>query len=411
MRYIDEFFKYIRENIPFYKNMACDAALADYPVITKFVVRDKYELLLTEKMLPEDRKKILEILRGDFSKKGESINEIYEYKDYIFEETTGTSGVPFRVVKSKEDRVRIGLVVWRRRKQTDYLSSLSSMHRFNHIGIKDSNMDPYNYDIKHVLDLYQFIEEKGFRWMHISPNPLTVHAKIIQKYGKFRFEKLKFIECTGNFYSEEQRQLFRQIFGAEIINQYGSIETWPLAYSCKNNNMHLLDNIIVELLDDYNNPIKEYGVIGNIVITCLGLKTLPFIRYKIGDYGKFIEPNCSCGVDTPILELIPGREVNIIKGLSDKVFGNIFFAKIIQGTILRLNAWNLIDYIQIWQLSENKFQVNLNYNKNGKYFVEIMEKLSRIELNKNVMLTPVFIDEIEIKERKKEKPNVFLCKY
>lgn len=44
-------------------------------------------------------------------------------------------------------------------------------------------------------------------------------------------------------------------------------------------------------------------------------------------------------------------------------------------------------------------------------FVEIMEKLSRIELNKNVMLTPVFIDEIEIKERKKEKPNVFLCKY
>lgn len=117
MRYIDEFFKYIRENIPFYKNMACDAALADYPVITKFVVRDNYELLLTEKMLPEDRKKILEILRGDFSKKGESINEIYEYKDYIFEETTGTSGVPFRVVKSKEDRVRIGLVVWRRRKR------------------------------------------------------------------------------------------------------------------------------------------------------------------------------------------------------------------------------------------------------------------------------------------------------
>lgn len=135
---------------------------------------------------------------------------IDEFFKYIRE------NIPFRVVKSKEDRVRIGLVVWRRRKQTDYLSSLSSMHRFNHIGIKDSNMDPYNYDIKHVLDLYQFIEEKGFRWMHISPNPLTVHGKIIQKYGKFRFEKLKFIECTGNFYSEEQRRLFRQILKKKL---------------------------------------------------------------------------------------------------------------------------------------------------------------------------------------------------
>ena len=326
MRDCTNILRFVSENIPYYKRMGKEAGLADYPIVNKYLIRDHYEDFLPVNLPTGDKEEILKVLKGNFNKKGKSINEVYDFGKYTFEETTGTSGIPFRVVKSKEDRVRAGLSVWKKRREIDPYVSPGNLLRFNHTGIHDVNLEPYNYDEKHIMELYDFVDKSGARWLHVSPNPLTEHVKILQRANKFRFKDLKYIECTGNFYSNEQKELFEETFHAKVINQYGSIETWPLAYSCDNGKMQVLNNRFIEILDDDGRPITESDTIGNIVITCLDLHTLPFVRYKIGDYGKWADSKCFAAGASQVIEIIPGRDFNIIKGLEKKSFGNIFFS-------------------------------------------------------------------------------------
>lgn len=411
MKQLEKFIHYLVNNIPYYMRYDAQIELEDLPIITKQIIRNNYDFFIATDISVEDREKILQILKGDFHKSNNSVNEVFQYKQYIFEETTGTSAVPFRVVKSEEERIRIGVEVWRRRRKIDPKASPKYLYRLNHTGINQTRLNPYNYEVENILNIYNTVDEENIRWLHVSPNPLQCHAFILQQYGKCHFDSLKFIECTGNFFTKEQSQLYSDIFGATVINQYGSIETWPIAYTCCNNRMHLLNNIIVELVDDNNVPITNYNEVGNIVITCLDLKTMPFVRYRIGDFGKFVKYDCSCGLTSPIIELIPGREVNIIKGCPQKIFGNVLFPKIIQGTARRLGLWDEIEFIQVHQVAECEFQVLMNFFDRGDEFIKKMEVISEKELMKKVRLLPVYLSEDEMQEKREEKPNVFLCKY
>lgn len=411
MERINSLIDFLVYYIPYYKGYKSCSSLEELPIVNKQVIRNNYESFLSMKIDEEDRKKILQILKGDFTKKSNSVSEVYKYKNFIFEETTGTSGVPFRVVKSEEDRFRIGAEVWRRRRKIDPDASPKSLYRLNHTGIHSEQLNTYNYDVDNILKIYKDIEEKKIRWLHVSPNPLKIHANILLKYAGYQFDNLKYIECTGNFFSEEQKKLYENVFNATVINQYGSMETWPMAYTCVNNSMHILDNIILELVDDNNKPITNYGEVGNILVTCLDLRTMPFVRYRIGDYGKLVENKCSCGVNSSIIELIPGRDVNIIKGFNEKKFGNIIFSKIVQGTSRRMGIWDQIEFIQVQQMSEVEFNVLINWFDSVNDFINLMEQITEIELGKKVILTPLFLDDEELMKKREEKPNVFLCKF
>ncbi len=411
MNNLAKFIAYLVHNVPYYMKYDENITLEDLPIVTKQIIKNDYESFITKKMPDEDREKVLHILSGDFNKKNNSVNEVFEYKNFIFEETTGTSGVPFRVVKSEEDRFRVGTAVWRRRRRIDSKASPKFLYKLNHTSIHADQLDPYNYDVNNILNIYELIDKEKIRWLHVSPNPLKRHVSILKEHGNYLFENLKYIECTGNFFGEEQKKLYEDVFGATVINQYGSMETWPMAYTCNNNHMHILDNIILELVDDNNELITDYNKAGNILITCLDLRTMPFVRYRIGDFGKLIKNDCSCGVASSIIELIPGREVNIIKGLNEKRFGNIIFSKIVQGTARRTGVWDKIDYIQVQQTSEIEFNVLINQFDESDEFIKEMELVSGAELGKTVKLSPKYLSEEELRRKREEKPNVFLCKY
>lgn len=411
MNNLSNFLNDINNNIPYYSNMLQNTPLGDYPIITKQIIRNNYDKFISQS-LGEKKKRVIEILEGDFIPHGESINEVYEFDNFIFEETTGTSGIPFRVVKSKEDRIHIGASVWKARRCIDKQVKINNLYRLNHIGISEKNMNPYNYEVDHIVELYRMIDENKYRWLHISPNPLLQHIKIIKENDiKIRMDSLKYIECTGNYYNDDERALIEETFQVKTVNQYGSIETWPLAYEYLDNKMHVLDNVIIEILDDQNYPVKEYNTPGNIVITCLGLKTMPFIRYKIGDYGEYINEENSNELNTNVIKLLPGRDVNILKGVDQKVFGNIFFSKIVQAVVRNMDLWDEIRYIQIWQMNEKSFTIFINEFEGANIFVKNIEEITIKELNKDVIFSCEFLNNDEIRKRQLEKPNVFLCKY
>lgn len=72
------------------------------------------------------------------------------------------------------------------------------------------------------------------------------------------------------------------------------------------------DLLIVELLDDNNQPVEPY-VPGEVTITTLGVEGMPLLRYKTGDICMFYNEPCPCGRTSLRLSPIIGRKKQMIK--------------------------------------------------------------------------------------------------
>ena len=107
------------------------------------------------------------------------------------------------------------------------------------------------------------------------------------------------------------RLMIENTFNCRIISEYGSTENGVLAFECEYRNLHVLwQNIYLESIDEKGNPV--YDDIGRIIVTELHSRSIPFIRYEIGDYGILKKINCLCKNPAPVLVELAGRIDNFI---------------------------------------------------------------------------------------------------
>lgn len=81
---------------------------------------------------------------------------------------------------------------------------------------------------------------------------------------------------------------------------------------CRNGGHHQPDLIIVEFLDDNNNPVAEDEA-GEVTITTLGVEGMPLLRFKTGDICYHNIEKCGCGRQTMRLSPVLGRKGQMIK--------------------------------------------------------------------------------------------------
>jgi phenylacetate-CoA ligase len=100
----------------------------------------------------------------------------------------------------------------------------------------------------------------------------------------------------------------------QLKGTYASTEMQTAFTECSaGNGGHLnAELLLVELLDEQNNPVKD-GEAGEVTITTLGVEGMPLLRYKTGDICKLINTPCPCGRHTPRLTNVLGRKKQMIK--------------------------------------------------------------------------------------------------
>lgn len=117
----------------------------------------------------------------------------------------------------------------------------------------------------------------------------------------------KFIGLNSELSTRDERAFIARVFGCPVYDDYSTEETWMVASDCKHGNYHLfIDNVWVEFLDPNGNPVKA-GEEGEMFLTTTRSPAMPFIRYRIGDLGKFSSKPCSCGLGFPVIEEFNGR--------------------------------------------------------------------------------------------------------
>ena len=86
------------------------------------------------------------------------------------------------------------------------------------------------------------------------------------------------------------------LLGSPLYPHYGSRECGlGGAVTCPAlEGMHLRENHIIAEIIDENGNVQPDGEYGELVITTIGLEAMPLIRYRTGDYTRFLPP-CPCG--------------------------------------------------------------------------------------------------------------------
>jgi phenylacetate-CoA ligase len=119
--------------------------------------------------------------------------------------------------------------------------------------------------------------------------------------------KPKFIGINSELSTAEQRDFISKTFNCPVYDEYSTEETWMVASQCREGNYHLfIDNVWVEFLDTNGYPVRP-GEEGEMVITTTRSPAMPFIRYRIGDLGRYSTRACPCGMGFPLLESFEGR--------------------------------------------------------------------------------------------------------
>lgn len=100
----------------------------------------------------------------------------------------------------------------------------------------------------------------------------------------------------------------------KLFSTYASTEMGAAFTECEagNGGHHHPELLIVEFLDDNNNPVT-LGEPGELTVTTLGVEGMPLLRFKTGDICKPHYEKCSCGRSTIRLSPILGRKQHMIK--------------------------------------------------------------------------------------------------
>ena len=100
----------------------------------------------------------------------------------------------------------------------------------------------------------------------------------------------------------------------KLFSTYASTEMSTAFTECQygRGGHHHPELIIVEVLDDNNQPVKN-GEAGELTFTTLGIEAMPLVRFKTGDIVKFDDAPCACGRTTLRVGPVIGRKQQMIK--------------------------------------------------------------------------------------------------
>jgi phenylacetate-CoA ligase len=219
------------------------------------------------------------------------------------------------------------------------------------------------------------------------PSILRLLAKKI-KEDSIRGINPRLMFTHAELLDDKTRDIINSVFGVELSDLYGCMEVGPISWQCSmHDKYHInIDYLIVEFIKD--NEIVNPGERGEIVVTGLHSFAMPFIRYKIGDFGIPIDEKCNCGRGLPLMKGIEGRIVDSIILPSGRIISPYVLTCITEN-IPGINRYQIIQ--------KNKNLIILRYIKNEKFSKKTIDKIKenyKRFLGNDIEINPVCVDEL-----------------
>lgn len=270
--------------------------------------------------IPPMGKQQLRELRDTVSEEDISSRNLIEHK------TSGSTGVPMHILRSPSEERRLNMLRWRLQwilglRPGDRLAKVKTTweplsRQFNRplelarsLRILDSR----------VFDCFENPAESYRRLVDFQPHILSGYPGALVKIALQHTRQggslncLRRVSCGGESLAPHQRSLLEDSFGLPVFDVYGASECNVAAWQCPEIGQYHVndDGIILEVCRD-GIPVAE-GESGEVLITSLHSRTMPIIRYAMGDLAIAGPAPCACGSPFSTIRALQGRTIDFLQ--------------------------------------------------------------------------------------------------
>jgi phenylacetate-CoA ligase len=149
-------------------------------------------------------------------------------------------------------------------------------------------------------------------YMDSYPSAMYVLARWIKNNGRVGEIRPWAILTTAETLDDYQRDLIESVFCCPVYDFYSSSEGAPFITQCVAGGYHINpESGIVEIIRPDGSPAAS-GEIGELVVTSFFQRTVPLIRYRIGDTAVATDGICPCGRQMPLVKSLTGRQDDLL---------------------------------------------------------------------------------------------------
>ncbi|MCX5802615.1 MAG: AMP-binding protein [Proteobacteria bacterium] len=195
--------------------------------------------------------------------------------------------------------------------------------------------------------------------------------------------------CAGEPMPEATRRKLEDLYGCETYDHIGGTEVCGWAGMCKvKKGLHIIEPFFLVEILDRETLTKEVGEgeQGVVVITPLGRRSFPFIRFNTNDVVVKGHSNCSCGRTSKMIMEVVGRADDL-----RKIRGVLFSPKTIE-QLIREEFTDIVEYEIVVERKGIMDEITLRIEATPKLGKDDVENLTK-----------------RLKERAKVKTNL-TCK-
>ncbi len=283
-------------------------------------------------------------------------------------ETSGSTGIPLKVVLSEADN--------------DFSKAINlRSHIENGLKLRSRWVvfgDPHHYQKPRwfqklgifnpvQISVFESIDKQIDILSKFKPDALDGYTSSIRLLAEavekndIKDINPKVVFGTSELLGSETRKFINSVFDVEMIDHFGCVELNRTAWECSEHaGYHMdVDAVVMEFIE--NGETISSGERGEIVYTGLYNYAMPLIRYKIGDIGIPSDEICPCGRGLPLMKLIEGRSDSFMQVPSGRVFPAMIWEPIMR-RILGVGQFRAIqekqDLIRLLLVKSTEFSQN-----------------------------------------------------
>jgi len=259
--------------------------------------------------------------------------------------TTGSTGIPLKILRSRNEEF---FYHYRRfRIMAQY--GLRIRDKMIKVGPRMHKRLPFSWVLLQKAGIFRQKQLKPDEnsesmldaFLRESPDILTGYssavcriARLVNKRG-VSFPQMKFVVTGSETLTPVMRRTISSEFALPVYDNYESMESGPLAWECPETGLYHIceDNVILEVVS--GNLPAEDGETGDVLVTTLRNRTMPFIRYRLNDRVTKGPDSCPCGFPVSTLRRIDGRKPDFLS----LPHGREIYASTLDITIQDHSSW------------------------------------------------------------------------
>lgn len=152
---------------------------------------------------------------------------------------------------------------------------------------------------RHMQQLLELISAEKVTSVVALPTHMRMLAEeLVKGQGRHDDINIRSVLLSAEYIAGQDVELIERVFDCKVYEHYGMTEMGlGCAVSCGHGDgYHIRElDLYIEIVDPQTGQVIDGEEPGEIVFTTLTRKGMPFIRYRTGDYSRWIHERCRCG--------------------------------------------------------------------------------------------------------------------